>query len=69
MKDELTELLRRRRKVPTRRRTTSAIFRHRSLTRHLGPDHRLVLMLLFALSRVALLVGGVGVMNIMLVSA
>jgi len=66
--DELTELLRRRRKVLNEKPDNFAIFGTDVITRLWDEITGGLFLLLFSLSTVALMVGGVGVMNIMLVS-
>ena len=68
VQDELTELLRRRRKVANAAPDNFAIFGTDTLTRLWDQISFGLFGLMLSLSAVGLLVGGVGVMNIMLVS-
>ncbi|HEY0161648.1 MAG TPA: ABC transporter permease [Edaphobacter sp.] len=66
--DSITELLRRRRKVHNEAEDNFAIFGSDSITRLWTQITGSLFLLMFGLSAVGLMVGGVGVMNIMLVS-
>jgi putative ABC transport system permease protein len=66
--DEITDLLRRRRKVRNEAADNFAVFGSDSITRLWTQITGSLFALMFGLSAVGLMVGGVGVMNIMLVS-
>jgi putative ABC transport system permease protein len=68
VEDEVREMLRRRRKVRNEQEDNFSIFGADSITRLWTEITGGLFLLMFALSAVGLLVGGVGVMNIMLVS-
>jgi len=65
---EITTLMRQRRNLQSNQDNNFNIFDTRQITETLGSTTQLMTMLLAAVAGVSLLVGGIGIMNIMLVS-
>ena len=66
--DEIREVLRRQRHVPARGRDNFAVFSESAFTDLYGKLTGAIYLVMLLISSISLLVGGIGVMNIMLVS-